>query len=119
MPKKARSSLEAALDEVLKQLYPEHSIRHDFPIKVNRATLFVDRVILALRLAFEIDGRQHSEFVAHFHVNAEGFKSHKTRDRLKEQWLEENGFTLIRIAPDEIITAKSIRSRIIEALKDG
>lgn len=117
--KAPRSKPEEQLDAALSVVFPNQKILHDMPIKVNGRTLYVDRVIKGSRLAIEIDGRQHLEFVAHFHGNADGFKSHKDRDAAKESWLHQNGYSLVRISHRETVTSEMLRIRVLEALSDG
>jgi very-short-patch-repair endonuclease len=112
----ARSHLEEALDIALKALYPFDNIAEDMPIKVRGKTLYVDRVIRGAKIAIEIDGRQHDEFVAHFHRDADGFKSHKQRDALKEAWLTANGYSIVRFKHTDTVTAETLRAAILEAL---
>jgi very-short-patch-repair endonuclease len=114
----ARSHLEETLDAALKELYPFDNIAEDMPIKVRGRTLYVDRVVRGIKLAIEIDGRQHDEFVAHFHGDASGFKSHKERDALKEAWLQANGYSIVRFKHNDTVTAETLRAAILEAL-DG
>jgi very-short-patch-repair endonuclease len=111
----ARSKLEDALDVAIASLYPHDPIQSDMPIKIRGRTLYVDRVIKSAKIAIETDGRQHSEFVAHFHGDADGFKSHKERDAIKAAWLEANGYTLIRFKHTDKITAETLREAILEA----
>lgn len=113
----ARSKLEEDLDDALRKLFPHDRIKEDMPIKVRGKTLYVDRIIAGAKIAIEADGRQHFEFVAHFHKDAEGFKSHVERDRVKAEWLEQNGYTLVRISYAEEITFESVRRKILDALK--
>jgi very-short-patch-repair endonuclease len=114
----ARSALEETLDSALKELYPRERIAEDMPIKVRGHSLFVDRVIRGPKIAIEIDGRQHTEFVAHFHKDKDGFAKHRMRDRIKDEWLRENGFTIVRINYDEKITKDILRAKIIGALTE-
>lgn len=113
----ARSQLEADLDAALKELYPQERVIEDMPIKVRGRTLFVDRVIAGPKIAIEADGRQHFEYVKGFHQNADGYAAHKHRDRIKEEWLADNGYTLVRFRYDEKIDAKLLRDKILQALK--
>jgi very-short-patch-repair endonuclease len=112
----ARSRLEETLDTVLKELFPNDRFVEDWPIKVRGRTLFVDRVLPTRKLAFEIDGRQHLEYVQYFHKDHDGFVSHKERDRVKTEWLATNHYTLIRLAHNDKITVKEVRARILMAL---
>lgn len=113
----ARSKLEAQLDAALKILYPHERIRSDWAIKVPPGrTLYVDRIIPGARVAIEADGRQHSTFIKYMHGDADGFKNHQERDRIKAEWLRANGYTLVRVAYNETISAASIREKILAAL---
>lgn len=118
MPKAPRSKLEQQLDSSLEKLYPTEQILHDYPIKVRSSTLYVDRVITARKLAFEVDGSQHEAYSAFFHKTTEGFTSHKERDKMKEDWLDSHGYTLVRLSHKDKLTPKSIRQKILEALDE-
>lgn len=50
-----------------------------------------------LRLALEYDGRQHSEYVPHFHKNKQAFRDQVTRDLMKDSMCRKLGITLIRV----------------------
>lgn len=115
----ARSKLEEQLDAALRELYPQQRIKEDMPIRVHGRTLFVDRVIPGPKIAIEADGRQHSEYVAHLHGSADGYAEHKYRDRIKEEWLAENGYVLVRVNHDEEINAQMLRERILNALHEA
>jgi glucuronate isomerase len=74
-----------------------------------------------LNLFVEVQGRQHTEFVKHFHTDKKAFLQQKERDNLKRLWVEENDFYLIRINYDEDITEELILSKIKNAMdsEDG
>jgi very-short-patch-repair endonuclease len=113
----ARSKLEALLDKALAELYPHERIRSDWAIKIPPGrTLYVDRIIPGARVAVEADGRQHSTFIKYMHGDADGFRSHQERDRIKAEWLAANGYTLVRVAYNETISAGMIREKILAAL---
>ncbi len=111
-----RSELERQLDEALAILYPQDSILHDWPIKVGKKTLFVDRVICSRKLAFEMNGSQHGTYSSFFHKDAEGFASHKDRDKAKAEWLDNQGYSLISLEYTDKLDAENIRSKILEQL---
>lgn len=113
-----RSKREALLDAVLKELYPHDNIKQDYAIKLGPRTLYVDRVILSAKIALEVDGRQHDEFVARFHVDATGFAGSRQRDKLKEQWLRANGFSIVRFKERDVIDVANVRRKILEALNE-
>lgn len=54
-----------------------------------------------LKLGIEFNGRQHYEFVPHFHKNKQSFQDQILRDALKERKCKENGIRLI-IVPHTI-----------------
>jgi len=111
------STLEDALDKALAKVFPNEQVTKQFPIKVRGRTLYVDRVLQSRKVAIEVDGRQHSEFVEHFHKDAEGFKDSKERDRLKDGMLKFLGYAVVRFKHDETITAALLRKRVLKALK--
>ena len=112
----ARSKLEEALDRAIKELFPFDTVLSEYPIKTHGKTLFVDRILPGRMIAIEVDGQQHDNFSAFFHKNADGWKSHQQRDSLKDQWLADNGYTLIRIKYNEKITKNLLRSKLLEAM---
>ena len=115
----SRSKIEDQVDAALKVLYPHDTICEEEAISPRKGiTLFVDRMIKPKKLAFEIDGRQHDEFVEHFHRDAAGFASSQERDRMKTQWLKMQGYTLIRIKHNEKIDATTLRAKVLKALDE-
>lgn len=111
----ARSKQERDLDLALAELYPFDTVIAEQSIKINRQTLYVDRVLPQRMIAIEVDGIQHFEFSSFFHGNQETFRASKERDRCKEEWLLDNGYTVIRFKYDETITTALLRERILKA----
>lgn len=66
------------------------------------STLFVDFVIHELKLAIEVQGRQHFEYVPHFHKNMQGFEASQRRDAAKAQAVKDCGYTLMCFNGDEV-----------------
>lgn len=62
---------------------------------VTNANLELDCYNDELGLAVEYNGRQHYEYVPHFHKNREAFNNVKYRDDIKKRLCEENGVELI------------------------
>lgn len=118
MPRPARSKLEQALDDALHALYPLEPIKREVPIKVGGRTLYVDRILEGPALAIEADGRQHDVYTEHFHGDASGFKASKQRDGMKADALKAKGYTVIRFAYNETITAKTLRTKILQGLAE-
>lgn len=63
----------------------------------NNTRLFFDFYIKDLGLLIEVQGRQHDEFVKHFHTDKETFLASKKRDNLKKEYAEKAGFVLLEI----------------------
>jgi len=112
----AKSKAEAALDSALVEVFGPAVVTTEMPVKVFGKTLYVDRVLQGYKIAFEVDGRQHDEYVEFFHRDRDGFMSAKERDRLKKLWLGANGYKLVRFKHTEKITAELVRKRVSEAL---
>lgn len=64
--------------------------------------LSLDFFVPRLKLAFEVDGRQHSTFVPYMHGTLAGFEGQKIRDKMKEEWCHLNHIKLIRIPDDDV-----------------
>ena len=63
-------------------------------------------------IAFEFQGRQHGQFVKHFHGTAEGLERQLQRDRQKKQWCEMNDIRLVEV--HETLTADQLRDLICQ-----
>lgn len=69
-------------------------------VQIPGALLYLDFYLPAKKIAFEVQGRQHTQFVQHFHGTQEGFIASQSRDRRKREWCEENNIRLIEL-PDK------------------
>jgi hypothetical protein len=66
----------------------------------------------------EVQGRQHTEYVEHFHGSKEAFRQQRRRDNLKIQYVEEQGnLTLVRFNYDEKITEELVLAKICAGLE--
>ena len=96
------SKLSDALFSKIREVLPGYGILEEFPTVGLSPVLSIDFVILSgIRLAFEADGRQHSEFVPHFHGTRANFARQKLNDVKKEQWCIANNIKLIRVSSIE------------------
>ena len=98
--KRPRSKLHILARKILKEEFPYDTILEEVPLVSShkpsrKSTLYVDFFIPSHSLAIEVHGRQHFEFVAHFHGDRKGFRKSKARDRDKENWLQNNNIDLI------------------------
>jgi len=89
--------------ELLIESFKYCTVLKEYYINYKGQQLFFDFYLKEYNLLFEIQGRQHSEYIEHFHGDKQGFISSKKRDNLKVQYCEENNFTLITINYDEKI----------------
>jgi hypothetical protein len=98
--KRPRSKLHILARKLLREQFPYDTILEEVPLPGShkpsrKSTLYVDFFIPSYSLAVEVHGRQHFEFVAHFHGNKQGFRKSKARDRDKSNWLKNNDIDLI------------------------
>lgn len=102
---------------LLKSTFPYCNIIKEYSVKYQNQQLYFDIYLKEYNLLFEIQGRQHSEFVSHFHGDKQGYIASKKRDNLKIAYCEENNLTLIAINYDEVINTKEdILKKINEAI---
>jgi hypothetical protein len=80
-------------------------------------SLRVDFFLPRRRLVIEIHGRQHAEFVAHFHGDRFGFADSLARDAAKRKWCRLNGLALAEL--EEGGGDDEWRRTIIDALRRG
>lgn len=66
-------------------------------------------------LAIEFHGRQHFEFVRHFHGDLKGFTEHKERDNQKFWLCSRLGFPLVVFRYDDKLSMDMVIDRINEA----
>lgn len=105
---------------ILEELFPANPHRRIFSehyVNYKGTRLFFDFFIKELDVFIEIQGRQHLQFVKHFHGSAENFKSQKFRDNLKIIYVEENNKHLARIYDTENITKDLILYKIKKAME--
>jgi len=101
---------------LLKEAFPFVKIVEEHFVVYDNQKLFVDFYLPSYLIAVEVHGRQHDEFVPHFHGNAEGWRKHKQRDRTKEEWAAVNDITYVVIREADMPADKQellelIRSR--------
>ena len=103
--------------ETIRKLFPYNIVLVEWHVNYKGQRLFFDVFIKDLGVLIEIQGRQHFEFVKHFHRSMEGFIEQKKRDNLKLEFIEENEkLSLARFNYDESITKELVLKRIHEAL---
>lgn len=96
------SSLHLRARRVLAQLFPLDRIYEEVTLPGCPTTLYADFLVPLRRLVVEVQGRQHEEFVPHFHHQDRlNFLRGQSRDRRKREFCELNGITLIALSHEE------------------
>lgn len=100
------------LYQYLHDIYKGYEIVYEYPLyELNQR---IDIYIPNLALAFEYHGRQHFDFVEHFHKNIEGFKESLRRDQQKREYLLLHGIKLIEIPYNNMVKDKEELLEIIQ-----
>jgi very-short-patch-repair endonuclease len=114
------SQLARDVFKALKRLFPLNVIQKEHYVYYKNTRLFFDFYIKDLGILVEVQGRQHTDYVHHFHGDKESFRKQKVRDNLKVQYIQENeGLSLVRFYHDEKLTDKKIYNKILKSINRG
>lgn len=102
----SKSIGQSSLGKKLRELFPLINIYTEVPC--FGLGLYLDFFIPGINLAFEFDGRQHEEFIPHFHGDRAGYAQSVRNDVFKNQWCEINGVTLVRVNEKNIDNLKEL-----------
>jgi hypothetical protein len=106
--------------DILAEMFPDRlgkRVVKEVYVNFKGTRLFFDFYVKELMVCIEIQGRQHSQFVKHFHGDKEAFLKQKYRDNLKIQYVQENNKCLIRFNYDEDITEDLIMEKLTKVLE--
>ena len=97
-----RSSHHLRARELLSELYSSYTILEEVKLPGStqvgkRGYLYLDFLIPLAKIAIEVHGRQHYEFVFHFHKTKAGFLQSQYRDHQKKEWCKLNDIELIEL----------------------
>ena len=99
-----RSKLHLKVKETIRELFPFETICEEVTLPgVGKTKLYADFYLPGKRMMIEADGRQHTEFVPHFHKNKAEFLKAVKRDKDKKKWCELNDIKLINLDYNESI----------------
>ena len=98
--------------EELKKWFPHFSIYEEHYVRYKGSRLFFDFYIKEMGVLVEVQGRQHDQFVKHFHADREGFVESKRRDNLKKDYCEKTGKVLIEVRSEEELDRDKFIKRI-------
>jgi hypothetical protein len=103
------SNLEDRIEVLLREAFPRATIRTQHSVRYKEQLLIFDFYVPSINTVVECQGRQHYEFVKHFHGNQDGFKQYKFHDQLKKEWAKKNKVTLVEVSyKDEPKTAPDL-----------
>lgn len=102
------------LYDYLIKIYPGLDIIYEFPLyEVNQR---VDIFIPSLGIAIEYSGRQHSEYVQHFHKDFEGYTKGRQQDQKKIEYLALKGVKLVIIKHNEMVDTPEKLKELIDSV---
>lgn len=104
--KKAPSKGAQIVKDFLKEYCIKHVLYEEYALPIGR--LKVDFLNATKKFAIEFDGQQHNNYVKFFHGNRLGYWRNLKRDERKDTFLEENGYTVIRIVDDDLPLSKNL-----------
>lgn len=114
------SSISNEIYLALKEIFPLNIIKKEHYVSFKGTRLFFDFFIKDLNVLIEVQGRQHSQFVKHFHGDKEKFNGQKHRDNSKIQYVQENTeLCLVRFNYDEELSKENIMHKISCAMDGG
>lgn len=112
-PKVSRG--QASLMKIMQKLLPGEKIRTEEPIGER---LRLDIYCPAYKLAAEYHGRQHFEFVEHFHGDIQGFWESQKRDLRKIEICRDLGIGLIVFRYNDDLSEDTVFSRLLDGIRN-
>lgn len=104
---------------VVRSAFESWGWRQEEPLKIDGTTLFVDIFCkVPIKIAIEVQGKQHRNYSKFFHTNQTEFKKAVARDVAKKNYLIEDGYAFVEIYTDEKITNEEIAQRILDAIEE-
>lgn len=91
----SRSKFQTQVKKFLKNYWLHNVVFEEFPIVCTRLSL--DFYNANKKIAIEVQGRQHTNYIKFFHQTRANFLSQLKRDEKKEKFCELNGITLVTI----------------------
>lgn len=103
-----RSKFQSKVKSFLEPYWKHHVVFEEFPIIGTRMTL--DLYNANKKVAIEVQGRQHQQFVKHFHGDLLNYGHQLRRDGEKERFCEMNKIILVPIFSEEEINKEFFES---------
>ena len=105
--------------DTIRNVLPGLRITKEYYVRYKNKKLFFDFYIADLGVFVEVQGRQHVEFVKHFHGSKEKFLEQKYRDDLKIEYTTNNNKSLVRFYYDEEITDDLVMMKFNKVFDQG
>jgi len=112
--RKKMSRGQTALTLIMKKLLPGEDIVNEYHIGDK---MKLDVYCPSYKIAAEYHGRQHFFDTGRFFDSKYEFIEAQKRDRLKEQWCNNNGVALVVFRYNDSLTESSVYSRLLEAIR--
>lgn len=95
-----RSNLHIRARKILQNLFLYDTILEEVSLPGShkpsrRSTLYADFFIPQRRLVVEVHGRQHYEYISHFHSTKAAFHKARGRDKDKIRWCDINSIDIV------------------------
>lgn len=99
-PRDNKSNTHVMARRLLHKLYPLDKILEEVALP-GSSKLRLDFYMPRLKLAIEVQGKQHYQYVNHFHRSIRGFANAKKRDNKKMEWCQLNNISLVHLPYNE------------------
>ncbi len=98
---KSRSKFQFSVKEFLQPYWRTDMVFEE--LKIVGTLLSLDFYNASKKIAVEVQGRQHTEYVKFFHGNRLSYLDQLKRDDKKLRFCEANGITLVEIYPSDVV----------------
>ncbi len=115
------SALHRLVFNILQEAFPGYTILESVHLEAGfNRTLEVDICVQEIKLCVECQGRQHFEFVQHFHKDMQAFQDQQRRDVVKAEQIKRLGYNLLIVRYDEVkqLTRRKLVSKIKDLMKE-
>ena len=110
---KNRSDLHISCRELLREIFPYDIILEEILLpgsnrEARQSLLYADFFLPNKKLIVEVHGKQHYEYIRHFHKTKLNFRKSIARDNDKIEWCELNNFSIVILPYNNIDSWKGL-----------
>lgn len=102
--KQSRSKFQKSVKDFLQPYWQYDIVFEEMRIVGTRLSL--DLYNANKKVAVEVQGRQHTKFIPHFHRNRLKFREQLSRDEIKLDFCRKNDISLIEIYPEDLVNVE-------------